>query len=294
MKLTRYAVATENRDVVIIPRSIYAVLSGLAAGKSIQEIALERNCSTSTVCSLQSKGFKILDLRHPSGENRTRILADVMKTAQEIPGVLPLTESSVSAADFAQGNALARIVQDIRYAGELPWLQYDILDSAAILHVLRSKSIENESLPYLSNRGLTYTLKMLGMRFIGKFSVCGIKRFVWTSLPPQNTENLIAVLRDRVERNLSHLHMELQLDYIAPPPATADQFLPMEHAIIHQKLMGVPPRDIAARLGLPRLTLYGMSQAILKKLRCLSWKDRAAVRQAAQAMGLPSRNPEDY
>ena len=102
------------------------------------------------------------------------------------------------------------------------------------------------------------------------------------------------IVKERIETRATHLQRELHLDYIAPPPAARSRLLPLEHQLIHHRLDGLPPAKIADRMGMARLTVYHKSQRILKKLGLPTWADKDAVRAAAQAMGLASRNPTDY
>jgi DNA-binding CsgD family transcriptional regulator len=288
----KYLLYSEDSLAVILPAAVFSVLSEISQEKTVGEIARSRDSAISTVRVLAHKGYVALGIMHWHGKDRIRILRQLLTKAKQIPDKPPVSlEPSVDRDALLQENALARRIQDIRYAGHAPWCQYDVLDSNAVLCELK---VEN---PSIKNRHILYTLRSLGLRPIGRYSIFGIYRYLWTSLPPQPRENIIALVKHRVETNAVELHRELVMDYIAPSSFTPAQpaLTPLERDIVNLRLQGHPPRRIASMLSLGhKAVVYAVSNEISKKLG-VKMKDCAALKESVESLGVfPSRDPADY
>lgn len=177
---------------------------------------------------------------------------------------------------------LLQLILDIRMAGETPLLQYDILDSKALLYCLQAEY------PDLNSWKLGRILRQLEMRPLGLVSVEGKFCNLWTCLPPQPMEAVVELARHRARTNAIELHTEITLHSgLTVTPAPKWELLsPMEKEILKMRLDRHPPRRIGAMLKLLPHQVYAASQSVQKKLGVRSLRDLAKLRHAAQMAGL--------
>lgn len=279
---SKYIITTENSQVVIIPHSVYDVLSRLVEGASIEQIAKIRKTATSTVRNLEYQGYNRLELIEHSQRYRIEHLREVLKKAKELPPIIrpPRAHSIEPSAPvdmdtLLQENSLARRIQDVRYAGASPLLQYDVLDSKALLSTLRAQNFSTKS------RYVSKTLRALGMRPIGLHGICGLHCCLWTSLPTQDLDNIVHLVRERMHSGATELHRELVPDYIAPDAPSPSSLTSLERDVLSMRLQYYPPRRIATLLQVMPGVVYKVSQQVLKKLKLKSFSDRDELRKAA-------------
>lgn len=194
-------------------------------------------------------------------------------------------------------NSIHRTVQDIRYAGETPLLQYDILDGCTLLHVVRADSRYHS----LSAARLAQILRQLDMRPLGTASVASTRVHLWTSLPPnQSKSSIVSILRERVKSNMVELRTEL-VPY-PPIPAhipRAPRLSDRDREILrlrlaHQGVRYPRPHEIAGRLGITVPQVNLTLQKIRRVLGIKSLKNAVEFRRAAQSAGLIPLTMEDF
>lgn len=182
-------------------------------------------------------------------------------------------------------NALKPIDQaiaDIRYTGEHPLLQYDLLDGRTLLRTLLA------DYPQLNSHRLGKILKSTDLRCVGLQSICSLQCYLWTCLPPQPIEQIVRLARQRLLTDARELHTELLIHSGQPvPPAEPWSLLNFqEKRILELRLEGHPPRRAAAIMQLFPHVVYRVSQQLQKKLKVTSLTDTHALRRRAQEEGV--------
>lgn len=181
-------------------------------------------------------------------------------------------------------------IADIRYTGEHPLLQYDLLDCRLLLRSLIG------NYPLLNSRRLGRILKEMEMRCLGLVSVCGRQCYLWTCLPPQPRADIVKLARERMETNATELHTEILIGSGLPvPPAAYWSLLtPLEEKVLKLRLDYYPPRKIAQELEVFPHVVYKVSQQLQKKLGVVSLADVKMLRRRAQEEGLIPLTMEDF
>lgn len=195
-----------------------------------------------------------------------------------------------------QENTHSRLIQDLRYAGESPYVQYDILDARTLLNLFQ---IEHPSF-YLNSRRLGRILKGLEMWLIpGLHHVCGRQCRLWTCLPHQPIAGLVAMVRERARTGAVALHMELVPSQI---PGTSGPVEPLpllptfERSVLvlrmrPQGLRYPRPKEIAKGLECATFQVNFALQTIRRKLGLKTMKDPAALRRAVRESGVLMEDP---
>lgn len=175
-------------------------------------------------------------------------------------------------------TALRGHIQEIRLAAESPLVQYDILDSTTLFRIIDPDAAQ------ITAKQLAKCLRALGMRPLGLHSVEGFRCNVWTCLPYQHVDDIVARLRERIQGNLTELKTEILVESGLPvPPAARQTFLtPLERAVLGYKIQRYPARRIAAVLNVPRHEVYAASQQIKNKLRVEKLSDPVELKHAAK------------
>lgn len=192
-------------------------------------------------------------------------------------------------------DSLARLVQNIRYAGKSPVVQYDILDSHTLLQDVRLNPEFERTHPW----HLARVLKYLEMRPIGFKSIEKWKLNLWTCLPYQPEKNFVEIVRHRILTDATGLHMEL---VVPSAPGTSG---PVDHTPrlssydrdvlsmrLRQRGLRYPrPREIVRELG---GTVAMVNQALQRARRAMglqSMKDPVALRKAVHESGVLMDDP---
>lgn len=185
---------------------------------------------------------------------------------------------------------LTQAINDIRYAGEHPLLQYDVLDATLLKTALR------DEYPDLNAWRLGKVLRQLEMRPLGLVSVGGRYCHLWTCLPPQPIGAIVGLARHRARTKAVELHTELLIHsgQTVPPAPPWELLTPMEKKLLQMRLERHPPRRIGMVLKLLPHQVYAASQAVQKKLGVRSLRDLAALRRAAQSAGLIPLSQDDF
>jgi len=190
-------------------------------------------------------------------------------------------------------NTPLRIVQDFRYAGPHPFIQYDILCVRALL--LEFLNVAPHL--YLNSRRLGRILKRLEMRPIGLHFICGRQCSLWTCLPMQPAKGIAAIVRDRLRAGATELHMELKVhEYSPAPPQPLPLFTTFERDVLTQRLqirgLRYPKaREIAQKLDCAAFQVNFALQVIRRKLHLPTLKDPAALRKAVRESGCLMDDP---
>lgn len=189
-------------------------------------------------------------------------------------------------------NPLQRAIQDIRYAGETPLLQYDILDSTTLLRHVG---------PYfsrLNSRRVAIALRLLEMYPIGLHSIAGQPCMLWTCLPHQPVSAIVAAARLRVQTRAIHLQAERVSDPkpLPVPPSPAKCFTPFDWSVLTIRLgrqgMRYPrPREIAKRLNSTADEVNRSLQTIRRMLGLRSLKDAGTFRRVVRDSGILLKDP---
>lgn len=177
-------------------------------------------------------------------------------------------------------NELIQAIKDIRYAGEHPLLQYDLIDAKTLQDVLNAQSI------YPNAWQVAKVLQSLGMRRLGLYSIEGFRAHLWTCLPPQEITDILRLAAYRVSTNATRLHTELLIESGTPvPPAPPKPFrprlTPLEWGVLDLRLKGHPPRRIAALLNSNPWAIYGVSQSLKMKLCVAHLRNLDELREKA-------------
>lgn len=157
-------------------------------------------------------------------------------------------------------NKLHCAIQDIRYAGEHPLLQYDILDSRTLLNVLKI------DYPLVNAWRLSKILKVLELRPLGIQSVCRQLCYLWTCLPPQPLKNILVVIRERMEKNQTKIGTHLLID---PPPATPPPHALLSRAekeVLDMRIENMSFAQIATARGCAQSTVGALASTACRKL----------------------------
>lgn len=185
-------------------------------------------------------------------------------------------------------NTHTRIIQDLRYAGEHPLVQFDILDARTLLRLFHDRAPEM----HLNSRRLGRLLTMLEMRPIGLCHIVGQQCKLWTCLPYQPTPTIIAMARDRALNGAVELHKELEIhEYQPHGPIEPQPLLPsFERQILELRMqpqgMRYPrPREIAKKMDCAIFQVNRALQTIRRRLGLATLKDMAAVRKAVSESG---------
>lgn len=175
-------------------------------------------------------------------------------------------------------TALRGIIQEIRLAAESPLVQYDILDATTLLRLMEKAGAQ------ISANLLARYLRPLGMRSIGLHSVEGIRCNLWTCLPPQPTQAIVARIRERVRKNISKPELAILVESGQPvPPAERERFMTeLERAVLAYKIQRYPARRIAATLGVTVNEVYAAGQQIRMKLNVAKLSDPVELKHAAK------------
>jgi len=191
-------------------------------------------------------------------------------------------------------NTPARIIQDIRYAGISPWVQYDILDARTLLQMFQQTTQAH----YLNSRRLGRILVTLEMRLVGLYFICGRQCRLWTCLPPQPPERIAELFRERVRTDAKELHMELQPGLLIPdrPLEPIPFFTTFTRDVLSARLRPYGtryprPKEIARLLDCGIVQVNVALQHIRRKLRLSSLKDTAALREAVRKSGALMDDP---
>lgn len=190
-------------------------------------------------------------------------------------------------------NTPSRIIQDLRYSGHLPLVQYDILDARTLLQLFRNTAPHL----FLNSRRLGRILKGLEMRPIGLHHVCGAQCKLWTCLPFQPIAGIVSMVRERVRAGTVELHTELIASPEIPPPLEPLPLLPtFERSILtlriqRQGLRYPRPREIAKKMDCAVFQVNFALQTIRRKLGLSSLKDMAKVREAVHKTGALMDDP---
>lgn len=192
-------------------------------------------------------------------------------------------------------DSLTRIVQDTRYAGPLPNLQYDILDSTMLLRTIQ-QTLEFKDVHQWQ---LARVLRYLEMRPIGSKSIENWQCNLWTCLPHQPIEHLVEIVRHRIKTNATELHMEL---VVPAPPGSAGPIEPIPRLTTYERdvlsmrmrpqgLRYPRPREIAAKLGgFPQQVNFAL-QRCRRVLGLRTMKDPKALRKAVRESGVLMEDP---
>lgn len=189
---------------------------------------------------------------------------------------------------------LIRTIQDIRYAGKLPTLQYDILDARRLLEEIR----QYPEHPHVTAARLAKCLRSLDMAPLGLHSVAGVQCMLWTGLQGCSLVSIVALVRQRAADNATELHMELNPCPVIPASVHQPLLSETECNVLYlrmkpQGLRYPKPKEIAHRLGLDVNTVNSTLQTIRRKLGLRTLKVMKDTRRAVFDAGL-SRDPADY
>lgn len=189
-------------------------------------------------------------------------------------------------SETLSNEGLIRTIQNLRYEGKLPTLQYDILDARRLLEEVH----QHLGHQHITAARLAKCLRSLDMVPLGLHSVAGVQCMLWTCLRGVLLESIVAVVRQRAADNATELHMELNPCPVIPAPARQPLLSETERDVLSirirpQGLRYPRPREIAHRLGLDIYTVNTTLQAIRRKLGFASWRDMAQVRKAIRETG---------
>lgn len=192
-------------------------------------------------------------------------------------------------------NVPSRVIQDIRYAGESPYVQYDILDARTLLQMFQSTAPHL----YLNSRRLGRILKGLEMWLIpGLHHVCGQQCRLWTCLPHQTIRGLVRIMRNRVRTGAVDLgtHLNASHDTIAPRLEPIPLLPTFERDILalriqRQGLRYPRPREIAQKMECATFQVNHALQTIRRRLGLKTLKDTTALREAVRKSGALMDDP---
>lgn len=192
-------------------------------------------------------------------------------------------------------NVPSRVIQDIRYAGESPYVQYDILDARTLLRMFQSTAPHL----YLNSRRLGRILKGLDMWLVpGVHHVCGQQCRLWTCLPHQTIRGLVRIMRSRVQTGAADLgtHLNASHDTIAPRLEPIPLLPTFERDILalriqRQGLRYPRPREIAQKMECATFQVNHALQTIRRRLGLKTLKDTAALREAVHKSGALMDDP---
>lgn len=183
--------------------------------------------------------------------------------------------------------SITESIQNIRFAGDHPLLQYDLLDAYRLRQRLLAEGFT------VTAWRLSRILRAEGMRSLGPISLWGKCCYLWTCLPPQPLVALKDLARERARTNATELHTEILIHSGLPVPPAAPLTLltQFEREVLTMRLGRYLPRHIAYRLKAERHTVNAACQNIRVKLGLRSWKDKAAVRNAVHKTGALMDDP---
>lgn len=194
-----------------------------------------------------------------------------------------------------QDDTIARTVQDIRYAGANPLLQFDILDSG----MLRQKVCEQ--FPGVSAVALARVLRYLEMRPIGLHSILGIPSTLWTCYPYGPLDGMLNMVRHRAKTNATELHMELKAHEYQPfgPIERIPRLPTFEREVLSLRLQAQGlryprPSEMAEKLECATFQVNRALQTIRRVLHLSTLKDMAAARRAVRESGVLMDDPAFY
>lgn len=195
-------------------------------------------------------------------------------------------------------NAPSRVIQDIRYSGESPYVQYDILDARTLWRIFQTSAPHL----YLNSRRLGRILKGLDMWLVpGLHHVCGQQCRLWTCLPHQPIKGIVKVVRDRVKAGATDLGTHLIPSFDTPIPRLEPiPLLPtFERNVLtlrlqRQGLRYPRPREIAQKLECATFQVNRALQTIRRVLHLSTLKDPAALRKAVRESGALMDDPAFY
>lgn len=175
-------------------------------------------------------------------------------------------------------DELIQAIKDIRFAGEHPLLQYDIVDAKTMLDVLNTQSL------FPNAWQVAKVLKNLGMRRLGLYSIEGYRVHLWTCQTAQPLDEILRRAAHRIRTNATKLETELLIESgqpvpPAPNPLPRQRLTDFEREVLALRLQRHPARRIAALLNSNKYAVYEASESLRVKLRVASLKNRDELKE---------------